>query len=341
MAEHSQASTGLGSAGMRQSRFVETDLNWTTTPTGWSVLPICSFFMPWSVGSGSFVHYKNVTTREALETLQKYPITQGQFRPSFYMTALDEEDLKSFSFPKLYRCLVAGEPANKHMIRRWKEETGVELWNYYGQTETNCLTLPREPGDDSRYDSVGKPLPGIDMLIADDNDQEVPPGTLGRVVIRVKPYRPVGMFTCYVDEPEKTLACYSGDFYVTGDLGRMDADGYFWVVGRADDMIFNDALNINPCEVENCLKGHPAVLDCAVVSSPHLMGQTIKAFIVLSSGFINRNHNELIKELQDHVTYNTAAWMCPKKVEFIEDLPKTVTGKVSRRELKNSEWSTQ
>lgn len=92
--------------------------------------------MPWSVGSGSFVHYKNVTTREALETLQKYPITQGQFRPSFYMTALDEEDLKSFSFPKLYRCLVAGEPANKHMIRRWKEETGVELWNYYGQTET-------------------------------------------------------------------------------------------------------------------------------------------------------------------------------------------------------------
>ncbi|XP_020612238.1 acyl-coenzyme A synthetase ACSM4, mitochondrial-like [Orbicella faveolata] len=374
------------------------------------------------------------------------------------MEALHERNLRSFSFPNLKRCFVAGEPTNERMVRRWKEETGVKIWNYYGQTEMNILTLPREPGDDSRPASVGKPLPGIEMLIVDDNGKEVPPGTLGRVVIgskpcrpvgmftcyvvrrrnkkniltlprepgddsrpasvgkplpgiemlivddngkevppgtlgRVvigsKPCRPVGMFTCYVDEPEKTAACYSGDFYVTGDLGRMDAEGYFWVVGRSDDMIIYNAarrklnppskartsnklnpcmalgrngtqvtlvegerslhcaipavyiININPCEVENCLKGHPAVLDCAVVSSPYMMTQTTKAFIVLSSGFKERNQDELIKELQDHVTYNTGAWMCPKKMEFIEDLPKTAVGKVSRRELRNREWSIE
>ncbi|KAL9978441.1 hypothetical protein ACROYT_G015955 [Oculina patagonica] len=166
MVEHTQASSGLGSAGMRKTLFLETDFSWTASPTGWAVLPINSFFSAWSVGSGVFAHYKNVTTREALETLQKYPITHGQFSPLFYMEALNEENVKSFCFTKLKLCFVGGEPANEHVIRRWKEETGVELWNLYGQTEMNHLTGPRESGDDSRSGSVGKPLPGIDMLFS-------------------------------------------------------------------------------------------------------------------------------------------------------------------------------
>lgn len=121
-----------------RSRFAETDLSWTATPTGWSVLPINSFFSAWSVGSGVFAHYKTVTTNDALETLQKYPITHAQFRPSIYMEALHERNLRSFSFPNLKRCFVAGEPTNERMVRRWKEETGVEIWNYYGQTEMVC-----------------------------------------------------------------------------------------------------------------------------------------------------------------------------------------------------------
>lgn len=115
--------------------FQETDFSWTASPTGWAVLPINSFFSAWSVGSGVLAHYKNVTTREALDILQNYPITHGQFSPLFYMEALNEENVKSFSFPKLQLCFVGGEPANEHVIRRWKEETGVELWNLYGQTE--------------------------------------------------------------------------------------------------------------------------------------------------------------------------------------------------------------
>ncbi|XP_078368735.1 acyl-coenzyme A synthetase ACSM4, mitochondrial-like [Oculina patagonica] len=339
MAEHTQTSKGLFAV-MRKARFVETDLIWSATPTGWAVLLNVSFFGAWSAGSGAFAHYKYVTAREALDTLQKYPITHGIFRPSIYMEALNEGNLKSLRFPKLKICLVTGESANKDMILRWKEETGVELLNAYGQTETHVLAT-RKPGDHCCPDSVGKALPGTDLLIVDDNYQEVPPGTLGRVVVRVKPYCPVRFFTRYVDEPEKTAACFCGDFYVTGDLGRMDAEGYFWIAGRADDMIFYNSLNINPYEVENCLKEHPAVLDCAVCSSPYMMGQTIKAFIVLSSGFKNKNQDELITELQDHVTYNTGKWMCPKKMEFIEELPKTSVGKVDRRELKNKEWSKE
>ncbi|KAJ7376472.1 Acyl-coenzyme A synthetase acsm4, mitochondrial-like [Desmophyllum pertusum] len=257
---------------------------------------------------------------------------------SMYMNALEEEDVKSFSFPTLRYCIGGGEPINKQVLFKWKEETGMQLFNYYGQTEIADLS----PGDDEGRASCGKAFPGVDMLIVDDNDQEVPPGTLGRVAVRVKPYRPVGMFTRYVDDPEKTAACFSGDLYFTGDVGRMDAEGYFWIIGRADELVNCYSHLVNPYDVENCLKEHPAVLDCAVVSSPNLMGETTKAFVVLSGGFKSRNQDEMIKELQDHVTCNTGKWMSPKKVvvEFIKDLPKTVVGKVNRQELKNREWSS-
>ncbi|XP_078364359.1 acyl-coenzyme A synthetase ACSM4, mitochondrial-like [Oculina patagonica] len=341
MVEHSQASMGLGGTEMRRFRFTETDIGWTAFSTGWSWLTKDGLCSAWSKGAGSFAHYKTVTPREALETLQKYPITKVEFTTDLYLKALDEEDLKSFKFPTLRCFYIGGEPLNKDVVRKWKEDTGVELWDCYGQTETNDLTFPRDPEDEIHFGSVGKAHPGVDLLVVDDNYQELPPGTVGKVVVRVKPYCPVGMFTRYVDDPESTAKCFSGDFYVTGDVGRKDEDGYFWIIGRTDDILFCDGRNINPYEVETCLKEHPAVLDCALVSSPHLMGQTAKAFVVLSSGFRNKNREQLVRELQDHVTYNTAAWMCPRKMEFLEDLPKTLAGKVNRRQLRKVEESTE
>lgn len=340
MIEHSQASMALGGLAIKKVH-AETDLIWLTTPTGWSALLIQCFFGAWSDGAGAFVHYKKVTPREALNTLQEYPITKAQFRPSTYMTALKEDDLESFSFARLKCFYVAGEPSSKKMLRQWREKTGIELWDFYGQTEMNAITFLRDSGNSSLLESVGRPLQGIDLLVIDDNNQEVPYGTLGRVVVRVKPYRPVNMFTRYVDDPQKTAACFSGDFYVTGDLGKRDADGHFWIVGRVDDLINCNALLVNPLELENCLKEHPAVLECGAVSTPYLMSQAIKAFIVLSNDFKSKNQDELMKELQDHVTNNAGGWMRPEKMEFVENLPKTLTGKVNRRELKNKEWDTQ
>lgn len=341
MIEHSQASMGLGSLAIEKT-YEETDLIWVTTPTGWSVLLAQSFYGAWSDGAGAFVHYKKVTPREALKTLQDYPITVAQFRPSIYIKALDEGSHDSFKFPTLKRCLVTGEPSNKEMLRRWREKTGVELWDIYGQTELNALTWYRDAGNSSQLESVGRPFHGVDMLVVDDNNQELPHDTVGRIVVRVKPYRPVKMFTCYVDDPQKTQACFSGDFYVAGDLGRRDKDGHFWIVGRADDLINVNALLINPCDVETSLREHPAVLDCAVVSSLNQLSQTIlKAFIVLSSDFKNKNQDELKTELQEYMKYNAAAWMCPEKIEFIDDLPRNLSGKVVRRQLRDKEWNIQ
>ncbi|XP_078360117.1 acyl-coenzyme A synthetase ACSM4, mitochondrial-like [Oculina patagonica] len=341
MAEHCHASMGLGSAGMQMCRFEETDLSWTgNTSPGWSWLLLDNFHSTWSVGAGTFAHYRKATAREFLEALQKYPITKYTSLYCTFMNALHEEDLESFRFPTLKRCYTAGEPTNKNVLRKWKEVTGIELWDYYGQTELAVITMPRKPGDDEQLFSAGKALPGIDMIVVDDNWQEVPPGTLGRVVIRVKPYRPVNMLTCYTDNPEKTAALYHGDFYLTGDLGRMDAEGHFWITGRADEIIFAEtADNVNPFEVEDILNEHPAVQTCAVVSSPHLGGQTIKAFVVLSPGFKDKNQDKMIKELQEYVKYNSASYMCPKKMEFVDDLPKTLVDKIDRRTLTNREWN--
>ncbi|KAJ7376473.1 acyl-CoA ligase, partial [Desmophyllum pertusum] len=189
MVEHSQASWGLShrmdirktGAGVIQS-----DLVWLQSSTGWVIL-LARALRSWSVGAGVFFHYKDITPREALETLQKFPVTFALLLPSMYISAA-KEDLKSFNFPTLSSCTTTGEPMNKLVMLKWKQETGIDLRCSYGQTETII-------DDNNQEVSPGK-LGRV--VIVDDNDQEVHPGTLGRVVIRVKPYRPVGMFTCYV-----------------------------------------------------------------------------------------------------------------------------------------------
>lgn len=335
MIEHSQGSMCLASVGMPR---VGPDLFWCNTSTGWSaVLGVA--FLSWYFGNGVFAHYSHLKARETLETLQNYPITTIGFLPGMYKRCV-QEDLKGFRLPKLRHCFTGGEPMDKQAIIKWKEGTGIDLLQGYGTTETGSLTLTL-PFHENRVGSVGKAFPGMQVAIIDDNNQEVPPGNTGRVALRVKPYRPVGLFTCYVGEPQKTAACFSGDFFVTDDLGFKDEDDYIWLQGRIDDIIFCEGDNINPYEVEDCLKEHPAVLECAVVSSPDPFGQsTVKAFVVLSDEFKEAQQNETVKVLQDHVTRCSAAWMCPTKIEFVPFLPKTLIGKTNRKELREKEWKT-
>ncbi|XP_068721631.1 acyl-coenzyme A synthetase ACSM4, mitochondrial-like isoform X2 [Montipora capricornis] len=314
MVEHSHGSWGLQNrTGMDRlgMGIVESDLVWSQSGTGWVIL-LAMAVSSWSVGAGVFAHYRNLNGREALEILLEFPITFTFLLPSIYINAV-KEDLRRFHFSKLSSCMTTGEPMDKEVMLKWKEATGIDIRSIYGQTEAGALCCTPRNGE-VRIGSVGQPFPSVDLVITDDNNQEVSPGHHGRVMVRVKPYRPVPFFTHYVDDPHRTAACFSGDFYITGDIGFKDEDGYFWILGRTDDIIFVNGLNINPHDVEHCLSGHPAVLECAVVSSPNTTGQECaKAFVVLSSEFQNKEENEVITELQDHMMKNAGAWMKPAK----------------------------
>ncbi|KAI4559520.1 hypothetical protein MJG53_018046 [Ovis ammon polii x Ovis aries] len=189
--------------------------------------------------------------------------------------------------------------------------------------------------------SMGKPSPAFDVKILDVNGNVLPPGKEGDIGIRVRPNRPLGLFTHYIDNPTKTASTLRGNFYITGDRGYMDEDGYFWFVSRADDIILSSGYRIGPFEVESALIEHPAVAESAVVSSPDpIRGEVVKAFIVLNPDYKSHDQEQLKKEIQEHVKRNTAPYKYPRKVEFIQELPKTISGKIKRNELRKKEWET-
>lgn len=187
--------------------------------------------------------------------------------------------------------------------------------------------------------SMGKAAPPFDVQVVDKNANILPPGQQGEIAIRSKPVRPLGLFTEYVDNPKKTTESERGDFYITGDRATMDEDGYFWFIGRDDDIIISSGYRIGPFEVESALIEHPAVAETAVVSSPDpLRGEVVKAFVVLSDAFSSSDCESLARDLQEHVKKTTAPYKYPRKVEFVQELPKTITGKIKRNELRAKEW---
>jgi acyl-coenzyme A synthetase/AMP-(fatty) acid ligase len=205
----------------------------------------------------------------------------------------------------------------------------------YGQTETvplcaNFPPLTVKPG------SMGKPSPGFDVEVIDHDGNPLPPGKEGDIAVKIKPHRPAWMFKEYWRNPEATNASIRGDWYITGDRAYKDEDGNFWFVGRADDVIISAGYRIGPFEVESALKEHPAVAESAVVASPdEVRGEIVKAFVVLAPGYTASP--ELASELQEHVKRVTAPYKYPREVEFVETLPKTISGKIRRVELRERE----
>ena len=190
---------------------------------------------------------------------------------------------------------------------------------------------------ETRYGSMGKPAPGIDLQVIDDNGEILPADTEGDLAVRVKPEAPQGLFLGYKGEAEKTADSFRGDWYVTGDRAQVDEDGYYWFVSRSDDVILSAGYRIGPFEVESALIEHPAVAESAVVSSPdEKRGEVVKAFVVLAPGYAAGE--ALVLELQEHVKSVTAPYKYPRRIEFIEELPKTVSGKIRRVELRQREW---
>jgi len=312
------------------------DLHWNLSDTGWAKAAWSSFFGPWNMGAAIFVHHSNrFDTKKTLEFLGKYPITTMCGAPTNYRM-LVLEDLKAYKYPTLRHCVGAGEPLNPEVIDTWKDATGLTIRDGYGQTETVMLA-GSYPCIEPRFGSMGKPSPGFEIEVIDEDGNVLPPNTEGDIAIKVKPVRPVGLFKEYWKNPEKTDSVYRGDWYITGDRAYKDEDGYLWFVGRADDVILAAGYRIGPFEVESALLEHDAVAESAVVSSPdELRGEVVKAFIVLAPGY--EPSDSLVKELQDYVKKVTAPYKYPRKIEFAESLPKTVSGKIRRIELREAEW---
>lgn len=311
------------------------DLHWNISDTGWAKAAWSSYFGPWNCGSTLFIYNAlGFDPAKTLEILQQYPITTLCGPPTVYRM-LVLQNLSQYQFPTLRHCTSAGEPLNPEVIETWQKATNCIIRDGYGQTET-VLICGNFPSVETRYGSMGKPAPGMDLQVIDEQGNILPPGTEGDIALNVVPTRPAGLFKEYWKDAERTSSSFVGDWYITGDRAYMDEDGYFWFVGRADDVIISAGYRIGPFEVESALLEHPAVAESAVVASPDdVRGAVVKAFIVLMAGVAG--DDSLIQEIQDHVKNVTAPYKYPRKIEFVESLPKTISGKIRRVELRARE----
>ena len=315
----------------------EDDLHWNISDTGWAKAAWSSYYGPWARGAALFIHHgAGFSATQSLSLIEKYPVTTMCGAQTIYRM-LVLEDLSKYDFTGLRHCVGAGEPLNPEIIDTWKAATGLTIRDGYGQTETGILC-----GNfhfiEPKFGSMGKPAPGIQLSIIDDAGQEVANNSEGDIAVKIAPEKPQGLFKEYRNDPERTADTRRGDWYITGDRAYVDDEGYFWFVSRADDVILSAGYRIGPFEVESALIEHPAVAESAVVSSPdETRGEVVKAYVVLVPG--QEASDALSKELQDHVKNVTAPYKYPRKIEFIEALPKTVSGKIRRIELREREWT--
>lgn len=313
----------------------EHDVHFTSSDTGWAKCAWGKIFGQWIAGACIFVYdvRGKFKATELLPLLEKYEITTFCVPPTIYRMLI-LADLEKFDLKELRRCTSAGEPLNPEVVRVWMEGTGRTISEGYGQTETVCC-IGTFRGMETRPGSMGRPAPGWHVELHDDEGRIVEPGEEGRIAIRLDP-RPVGLFVEYLNSPEANEASFVNGFYYTGDKATMDTDGYFWFVGRDDDIIKSSGYRIGPFEVESSLLEHPAVQESAVVGSPDLIrGVIVKAFIVLKPGY--QPSETLIRDIQSHVRKSTAPYKYPRAVEFVPELPKTLSGKIRRNELRQRE----
>ena len=311
------------------------DLNWCTADTGWAKAGTGVLFAPWGAGSAVLFHQGAFDPARRLEIIQKYGVTvfcaaATEFRH------LVQLDLSSYDLSSLKRCVSAGEAVNPGIVERWKDLTGLSLLDGYGQTETLMTILNYEPMK-IKPGSMGKPLPGLEFEILGDDNRPAPPNAVGQIVMKL----PAPQFMlCYWNDPAKTaesiLKIDGTSYWLTGDRGYRDEDGYFFYSGRNDDIISSAGYRIGPMEVENALQTHPAVLEAAVIGKPDPeRGEIVKAFIVLRDGV--HGDNALVEDLQAHVKATTAPYKYPREIAFVADLPKTASGKILRRVLRSAE----
>ncbi|MBM08638.1 MAG: acyl-CoA synthetase [Magnetovibrio sp.] len=315
----------------------ENDTIWCSADTGWSKSGTSVLFGPWSCGAAAFTYDGPFEPEIRLKLLQRYKVTVF-CAAATELRHIIQQDITEFDLSALRLTVSAGESVNPEIVTRWcKMTSGGPLLDGYGQTET-LMTILNYPCMLVKPGAMGRPLPGIETAVIDDRNEFLPADKTGRLVIKLPNPQ---MMLEYLHDAKQTSSCRvmidSEEWFITGDEVQMDKDGYLFYKGRGDDVINSAGYRIGPLEVENALMEHPAVRECAAVASPDSeRGQVVKAFIVLNESFLESD--DLIAELKNFSKKITAPYKYPRKIEFVKGLPKTVSGKIQRRKLKNQEF---
>lgn len=314
---------------------VDDGLHYTVADTGWAKSVWGQIYGQWISGSAVFVYdYERFDAGKMLEKASKNGVTTYCAPPTIYRFLI-KEDLSKYNFSTLEYAVTAGEPLNPEVYNKFYEFTGLKLMEGFGQTES-VISVANFPWMTPRPGSMGKPAPIYDIVILDKENKPSDIGEEGEIVIKTGERKPIGLFDGYYLNPNKTKDVWYDGCYHTGDTAWMDEDGYIWFVGRTDDMIKSSGYRIGPFEVESAVISHPSVLECAITGFPDpVRGQVVKATVVLTSDY--QPSDELEKEIQNHVKKVTAPYKYPRIIEFVDELPKTISGKIRRVEIRSKD----
>lgn len=315
----------------------EDSLHLTIADTGWGKAVWGKLYGQWIAGANVFVYdHEKFTPADMLEKIQNYRVTSLCAPPTIFRFLI-HEDLTKYDLSSLQYCTIAGEALNPAVFETFKKLTGIKLMEGFGQTETT-LTVATMPWMEPKPGSMGLPNPQYDVDLINHDGRSVEAGEQGQIVIHTDKGKPLGLFKEYYRDAARTHEAWHDDIYFTGDVAWKDEDGYLWFVGRADDVIKSSGYRIGPFEVESALMTHPAVVECAITGVPdEVRGQVVKATVVLSNEYKARAGEELIKELQNHVKRVTAPYKYPRVIEFVDELPKTISGKIRRVEIREND----
>lgn len=315
----------------------EEALHFTLADTGWGKAAWGKLYGQWIVGANIFVYdFDKFHPSDVLTMFDKYGITHFCAPPTVYRFLI-LEDLSKYNLSALRYCTTAGEAMNPSVFERWHELTGMEIREGYGQTEST-LAVATFPWMPSKPGSMGIPSPDYPMDVVRPDGSRCDVNEHGELVVYVGKHRPLGLFREYYNNPKLTTEAVKGGVYHTCDVVYRDEDGYLWFVGRIDDVIKSSGYRIGPAEVENALMTHPAVVECAITGVPDpIRGQLVKATVVLAAEYRDSANEQLVKELQTHVKTITAPYKYPRIIEFVSELPKTISGKIRRVEIRDNE----
>lgn len=309
----------------------------TVADTGWGKAVWGKLYGQWLAGATVFVYdHEKFTAEKIMRQIEKYRVTSFCAPPTIYRFMI-LEDFSKYDLSSLEYCTTAGEALNPSVAETFHQLTGIQLMEGFGQTETT-MTLGTFPWMKPKPGSMGKPNAQYDVRLLRADGTECEEGEKGEICIRVGDEKPIGLFKGYYRDPELTKEAWHDGVYHTGDMAWRDQDGYYWFEGRADDVIKSSGYRIGPFEVESALMTHPAVVECAITGVPDdIRGMVVKATVVLAKEWKDRAGDVLIKELQNHVKRETAPYKYPRIIEFVDELPKTISGKIRRVEIRDKD----